>query len=59
MAFNTHFTEIGKTLANKIPKTDTDPISCLKPTNNKSSGLHNIPNMLLKMAVEIVSQSHK
>ena len=76
-AFNTHFTEIGETLANKIPKTDTDPISYLKPTNttfsfktidvnqvktllgkinvNKSSGLDNIPNKLLKMAAEIVS----
>ena len=78
-AFNTHFTEIGETLANKIPKTDTDPISYLKPTNttfsfktidvnqvktllgkinvNKSSGLDNIPNKLLKMAAQIVSQS--
>ena len=78
--FNTHFTEIGETLANKIPKTDTDAIPFLKPTNsifsfktiavnqvktflgkievNKSSaGLDNIPNELLKMAVEIVSQS--
>ena len=33
-AFNTHFTEIGETLANKIPKTDTDSISYLKPTNS-------------------------
>ena len=78
-AFNTHFTEIGETLANKIPKTDNDPISYLKPTNstfsfktidvnqvktllgkinvNKSSGLDNIPNKLLKMAAEIVPQS--
>ena len=33
-AFNAHFTKIGETVANKIPKTDTDSISYLKPTNN-------------------------
>ena len=36
-AFNTHFTEIGETLANKIPKTDTDATSYLKPTNSTFS----------------------
>ena len=78
-AFNTHFTEIGENRANKIPITDTDPISYIKPTNstfafktidviqvknlimkinvNKSSGLDDISNKLLKLAADIVSQS--
>ena len=33
-AFNTHFTEIGENLANKISITDTGPISYIKPTNS-------------------------
>ena len=33
-AFNTHFTEFSDNLANKIPITDTDPISYIKPTNS-------------------------
>ena len=78
-AFNTHFTEIGENLVNKIPIADTDPISYIKPTNsvfafktidvtqvknlimkinvNKSSGLDDISNKLLKLAADIVSQS--
>ena len=72
-AFNSYFTNVGVNLAAKIPFpkfTPTDKIFSIQiPTTttvcrllkaideNKSVGLDNIPNKLLKMAADVVAPS--
>ena len=50
-AFNSYFTSIGETLANKIPNSNVDPVSYILPTNTifsfKEIGMCTV-NSLLK-----------
>ena len=58
-AFNSYFTSIGETLANKIPNSNVDPVSYILPTNTIFSfeeiGMCTVNSLLKSINVNIAT----